>query len=137
MDRDWKGMHDWQWSGVRELFPPKKTPFLKRLRKGGRPRADNRQCLEAILWSARTGLSPRRHPGGFARGRTVSRRLAQWHRSGRLHGLWKRFLEFTGPTEREDWRQRLADACGHSPAFWRLELRAILDINWPSEKRYT
>lgn len=42
-----------------------------------------------------------------------------------------------GPTEREDWRRRAAGACVLKPALWRLELRAILDIEWPAEKRYT
>lgn len=137
MDRDWKGIHDWQWRPVKELIPTKKTPFLKRLRKGGRPRADDRKCFEAILWSARSGIPLHRLPKHFGKRRTAARRLDQWRRSGCLEKLWKRYVEFTCPTEREDWRRRLAAACAHSPAFWRLELRAILDINWPDEKRYT
>src|SRR4051812_31152272 len=128
MDRDWKGIHDWQWNPVRGLLTRKKTPFLKRLRRGGRPRVDDRKCFEAILWSARTGLSWRRLPERFGKSRTAARRLEQWHRSGRLHALWTRYLRFTGLTERADWRRRLTDACAHAPALWRLELRALLDI---------
>ena len=137
MDREWKGLHPWQWSAVRELFPKKKIPYLKKMRKGGRPRTDDRKCLEAILWSARTGLPWRRLPERFGKTRTVTRRLAQWQRTGRLHTVWARYLQFTGTHERENWRLELADACGRSRAFWRLELRAILDIEWPAEKRYT
>jgi len=137
MDQDWKGIHDWQWAPLKDLLPKKKTPFLRRLRKGGRPRADDRRCFEAILWSARSGISLRRLPKRFGKPRTAARRLAQWHRSGRLDRLSKRYLDFTGPTEREDWRLRLDAACGPSPAYWRLELNVILDINWPREKRYT
>ena len=33
------------------------------------------------------------------------------------------------------WRS-LDDACGREPAFWRLELKVILDIEFP-KKRYT
>jgi transposase len=137
VEREWKGIHDWQWTPLRELLPRKTKPFLKRLRKGGRPRTDDRKCFEAILWSARTGVSWERLPEKFGVGRTASRRLDQWHRSGRLHVLWRRFLQFTGPTERTDWRRRLDAACGHDPALWRLELRAILVVEWPDEKRYT
>ena len=137
MDHDWEGIHDWQWLPVKKLLPQKEKPFRRRLRMGGRPRADDRRCFEAILWSARSGISLRRLPKRFGKPRTAARRLAQWHGSGRLDRLWKRYLEFTGPTERDDWRRCLGSVCGHSPALWRLELQAILDIEWPGEKRYT
>jgi transposase len=131
MDREWKGIHEWQWRPVQALLPKKKTPFLKRQRKGGRPRADDRRCFEAVLWSARTGLPWRLLPERFGKPRTASRRLGQWHRSASLDRLWKRYLQFTGPSEREDWRRRLAGACAHAPAFWRLEFQAILVLQWP------
>jgi transposase len=107
------------------------------MRTGGRPRGDDRKCFEAILWSARTGLPWRRLPERFGKTRTVTRRLAQWQRTGRLRAVWARYLRCTGTAELEDWRRDLADACGRSRAFWRLELRAVLDIEWPDEKRYT
>jgi transposase len=136
VNSNWTGIQPRQWAPVRELIPSKPRPFLRRRRTGGRPRADDRKCFEAILWSARTGISPRRLPERFGKPRTAARRLAKWHRDGRLHILWSRYLGCTGLTEREDWRRRLADACAHSPDLWRLELQAILDIEWP-QKRYT
>ncbi|MFI5361976.1 MAG: transposase [Elusimicrobiota bacterium] len=137
MNPDWKGIHDWQWAPLKDLIPPITKPFLRRRRKGGRPSADDRGCFEAILWSARTGISLRQAPERFGKPRTTARRLAQWHRGGRLERLWRRYVQFIGPTEREDWRRRLDATCGHAPALWRLELRAILDVEWPREKRYT
>jgi transposase len=137
IEHDWRGIHNWQWHAVKALLPRQARPFLKRRRKGGRPRADDRKCFEAILWSARTGISLRRLPERFGKPRTAARRLEQWHRNYRLHSLWARFLQCTGPTERADWRRRLNDACGHAPVLWRLELQAILNIEWPDEKRYT
>jgi transposase len=128
MAQDWKGIHDWQWTRVSEILPRKTQPFLKRLRKGGRPRVDDRKCFEAILWSARTGLSCRQMPERF--GRTASRRLVQWHRSGRLERLWTRYLQCTGPTERTDWRRRLDSVCMHSPEYWRLDFQATLNIEY-------
>ncbi|MFI5348688.1 MAG: transposase [Elusimicrobiota bacterium] len=130
MDRDWKGIHGWQWLPVKDLLPPNAKPFRRRLRKGGRPRADDRKCFEAILWSARTGLPWRQLPARFGKPRTSSRRLAQWHRSGRPERLWMRYLQWTGPTERNDWRRRLDTVCGCSPEYRRLEFQVILNLEY-------
>jgi hypothetical protein len=104
MEREWKGIQPWQWKAVRKLFPEKKRPYLKKLRKGGRPRVDDR------------------------------RRLMKWRRCALLEIAWTRYLRETSVIEREEWRRRLEDACGRSPAFWRLRLKALLDLEWPREK---
>jgi transposase len=134
MEREWKGIQPWQWKAVRKLFPEKKRPYLKKLRKGGRPRVDDRRCFDAILWSARTGLPWRSLPARFGRLRTVERRLMKWRRCALLEIAWTRYLRETSVIEREEWRRRLEDACGRSPAFWRLRLKALLDLEWPREK---
>jgi len=108
------------------LFPASRKPFLRRMRKGGRPRADDRKCLEAIFWSARTGRSLRHAPPRFGRWRTSQRRFVQWHRWGILEKAWARYLHFTHLEERQEWRRALAEA----RAFWRISFRLILEIDW-------
>jgi transposase len=137
MEREWRGLQPWQWKAVQNSLPKKKIPFLRRRRKGGRPRADDRKCFEAILWSARTGLPWRLLPEGLGSARTASRRLVEWNRKDQLRGPWRRYLLQTSQLERDSWRRNLAVACARKPVFWRLELLVILDLEWPEEKRYT
>jgi transposase len=134
IDREWKGIQPWQWRRMCWLFPDKPKPFLRKRRKGGRPRSDDRKCLEAIFWSARTGFSLRRVPARFGRPRTAERRFALWYPSSVLERAWKCYLQQTGGVEREEWRRDLVVACKRSTAFWRLELQSILEMEWPREK---
>src|SRR3954464_13814520 len=46
--------------------------------KGGRPRADDRECLEGILWLLRTGARWRAIPVDLPSGSTCWRRLLEW-----------------------------------------------------------
>ena len=134
ISREWKGIPPWQWREMLWLFPGKPKPFLRKRRKGGRPRSDDRVSLEAIFWSARTGFSLRRVPPRFGRPRTAERRFELWYKSSVLERAWKCYFRQTGVVEREEWRRDLAVACGRSPAFWRLELQSMLETEWPREK---
>jgi transposase len=111
------------------LFPRKKKPFLRRMRKGGRPRVDDRECLNAIFWSVRTGMSLRHLPPRFGHPRTAQRRLAQWRRWGILEKAWSRYLRQTGITERQEWRRALAGA----KAYLRIEFQLVLEQEWPDD----
>jgi transposase len=46
--------------------------------KGGRPRADDRACLEGILWLLRTGARWQDIPVDLPSGSTCWRRLQEW-----------------------------------------------------------
>jgi transposase len=104
------------------------------LRAGGRPRVNDRKCLEAIFWSVRTGRSLRHAPPRFGRCRTSQRRFVQWSRWGILEKAWARYLHFTGLEERQEWRRALAGGRG----FWQITFRLTLEIEWkhdpPPEK---
>lgn len=134
--REWKGIPPWQARELRDLFPDKKKPFLRGLRKGGRPRVDDLLCLEAIFWALRNGYPLRRIPERYGSPRTVARRLWQWRRNSLLEFAWKRYLWNTGVVEREEWRADLDEACRRNSEFWRLELREVLELDWqrPREK---
>ena len=46
----WRGLTTQHWEAIRvHLPPPKASP------RGGRPRIDDRRCLEGILWILWTG----------------------------------------------------------------------------------
>src|SRR5438270_13440281 len=46
--------------------------------KGGRPRADDRECLEGLLWLLRTGARWQDVPVDLPSGSTCWRRLREW-----------------------------------------------------------
>jgi transposase len=62
-------------------------------REGGRPRADDRECLEAILWALVTGRAGRgwkKLPLRYPSPATCARRLAEWRGAGIwLEALWR------------------------------------------------
>jgi transposase len=72
-------LSDEQWSLISDLFAaPKPNP------RGGRPRADARQCLEGILWVLRSGARWKDLPPSFPSYATCWRRFAEWS----LSGVW-------------------------------------------------
>src|SRR5262249_38707792 len=83
---------DAQWARIAALLPPPA--------RTGRPRADNRGVLEAILYKERTGCAWSALPAALGDGATAHRRLRQWQAAG----LWERITVVTqtsspAPTE--------------------------------------
>jgi transposase len=64
---------DEQWAHIAPLFP-QHPPSPK----GGRPRADDRDCLEGILWLIRNGARWQDIPVDLPSGSTCWRRLQEW-----------------------------------------------------------
>src|SRR5262245_58712771 len=64
---------DEQWQRIAPHLP-KHRPSPK----GGRPCANDRECLEGILWLLRTGARWRDIPVDLPSGSTCSRRLRDW-----------------------------------------------------------
>jgi transposase len=106
---EWNGVEPWQWRRIAlELPRPKKKPFLKRLRKGGRPRADDRKALSAILWRIRCGGTWKRLPEKFGTAATARRRLSKWMEFGRLQRLFRAYLRQLGRHDLLMWRDAVA-----------------------------
>ena len=59
---------------------------------GGRPPADDRQCMEAIYYLTRTGIQWCALPRCFGPKSTVHGRFQQWVQARVFHKLWKRGL---------------------------------------------
>ena len=83
---------DEQWTRLEPLLPPPAS-------NPGRPRHDDRQIIDGILWRDRTGAPWRVLPQAFGPWQTVYARFRLWQRAG----AWERVLPQL---------QRMADAQG-------------------------
>ena len=78
-------LKDPQWEIVAPMLSSGRSgPGLK-----GRPRRDNRQVLEGILWILRTGARWKDLPAEFPPYQTCHRRFGEWTRDGTLVRILK------------------------------------------------
>jgi len=78
--------------------------------KGGRPRADDRECLEGILWLLRTGARWRDIPVDLPSGSTCWRRLRDWADAGVLEDIQAALVQQLEELGKLDLRELFADA---------------------------
>lgn len=78
--------------------------------KGGRPREDDRECLEGILWLLRTGAGWQQIPLDLPSGSTCWRRLQEWAGEGVLPELHAILIEELHELGKLDLEELLADA---------------------------
>ena len=78
--------------------------------KGGRPRVPDRECLEGILWLARTGARWQDIPVDLPSGSTCWRRLREWAGEGVLEQIHALLIEQLDDLGRLDFDELLADA---------------------------
>ena len=78
--------------------------------KGGRPRADDRECLEGILWLLRTGSRWQDIPVDLPSGSTCWRRLQEWAGEGILAEVHAILIEELDAFGELDFDELLADA---------------------------
>ena len=81
-------LNDRLWERVRPLLP--RYPPSPR---GGRPRADDRACFEAVVFMLRNGLRWRDLPDHFPSPATVWRRHAAWTAAGVWECAWRVVLD--------------------------------------------
>jgi len=67
---------DKEWERLRKYFPDRQEGEL------GRPRNDDRQILNGLLWIVRTGAPWRDLPERYGSWNTVYSRFAQWQENG-------------------------------------------------------
>lgn len=72
---------DEEWGRLAGYFEP------ARGKKMGRPRNDDRQMLNGILWIARSGASWRDLPERYGAWSSVYRRFKEWQESGLFHRI--------------------------------------------------
>ena len=69
-------LQDREWEQLKKYFPERQPGQL------GRPRNDDRQTLNGILWIVRTGAPWRDLPERYGSWNTVYGRFAEWQNSG-------------------------------------------------------
>jgi transposase len=96
---------DEQWERIAPFFP-EHPPSPK----GGRPRADDRECLEGILWLVRTGCRWQDIPVDLPSGSTCWRRLQEWAGDDVLAEIHAILIEELDGLSALDFEELLADA---------------------------
>ena len=95
---------DAQCARIAKLLPkPKAKP------KGGRPRANDRDVMEGILWVLRSGARWRDMPERYPAYATCWRRLGEWERADLWLSLWRAFLKALDEAQQLDWSEAFMD----------------------------
>jgi transposase len=94
-------LSDAQWAVIQpQLPPPART---------GRPRADDRRTLDAILYVLRTGCRWQELPAAYGAPVTAWRRLRTWQEQGVWQRIWQTLLASLDAQHRLDWSTAFLD----------------------------
>jgi transposase len=96
---------DAQWGRIAPLLPVHPPSP-----KGGRPRADDRECLEGLLWLLRSGARWQDIPVDLPSGSTCWRRLQEWSSEDVLEQIQAVLIEELHELGRIDFSELLVDA---------------------------
>jgi transposase len=99
----WRAVTDQQWELIKAQLPRR-----KRRTQGGRPPANDRQCVEGVLWILWTGApwSERERYGAKS---TIHRRLTAWAESDVLLNMWRAFLDQLEDRQKVRWDECFID----------------------------
>jgi transposase len=92
------------WAEIEPLLPPEKPKP-----KGGRPRMDNRQAMDAIFYLLRTGCQWKALPRSLGASSTVHDRFQEWQKAGVFHRMWEAGLERYDELKGLDWEWQSMD----------------------------
>ncbi len=95
-------LKDAQWEVIRPLVPPQG--------RMGRPRADDRQVLNGILWVLKTGARWQDMPRRYGHPTTCWRRLKGWQEKGVWDHLLGSLLASLDAQGRLEWERASLDA---------------------------
>jgi len=100
-----RDLTDALWERVRHLIPP--PPARP---KGGRPRRDDRQCFEGIVYQLRNAIRWKDMPSQYGSGTTCWRRHMEWTADGIWERVWVLVLEELDRAGGLDTSELFADA---------------------------
>jgi putative transposase len=92
------------WDRMGRLLPPPKPK-----KKSGRPRMDDRQAMNAILYVLRTGCQWKMLPRSLGAPSTVHDRFQKWRDAGVFQRLWKQGLTEYDAKKGLNWRWQAID----------------------------
>jgi len=128
---------DQQWGKVKNLLPQ-----AKKKNRRGRPAADNRACVEGILWVLKTGARWRDLPAQYPSPATCWRRLRQWEERGVWLEAWRALLGTLDQRGLLRWEECFMDATffpakkGAPQSVKRSAARARNAWYWPMARVY-
>lgn len=96
---------DAQWERVAPLLPKYSSSP-----RGGRPRANDRECLEGLLWKLRNGACWQAIPVDMPSGSTCWRRCREWAGEGVLEEIQAVLIEELAELGKIDFEELQADA---------------------------
>jgi len=95
---------DAMWERVQPLLPPEPPKP-----KGGRPRNDDRQMMDAIFFVLRTGIQWKALPRSIAAGSSVHDRFQEWQRAGVFRKMWEAGLLTYDKLKHIEWKWQAMD----------------------------
>ena len=96
-----KRLSDEQWQVIEPLLPLPKPM--------GRPRANDRQTLDAILFVLRSGSRWEDLPRELGSATTAWRRLKTWEEAGVWENIWRAVLDSLEAQDKLEWAQAFLD----------------------------
>jgi len=93
---------------LRERDPPSRI---------GRPRADQRKCLDGVIYRARTGCQWNQLPDKFGSDSTVHRTLRRWEEKGVFDQVWALLLYHCEDLKDVHWEWQAADGMLNKARF--------------------
>lgn len=93
---------------LKELDPPSAT---------GRPRVDQRRCLDGMIYRARTGCQWNKLPERFGSDSTVHRTVYRWDSRGVFDRLWALLIYHCEDLQAVHWEWQCADGCMNKARF--------------------
>ena len=117
-------LKDEQWEEIVGLLPKAK--------KRGRPRAEDRQTLNGIIYVLKTGCAWQDMPTRYGSYVTCWRRFKQWSEDGTWERIWRRLLKRLDEQGKIEWRTALLDGSfvaakkGAKAWAWATKARAQL-----------
>jgi transposase len=100
----WRGLTTQPWDAIRVHLPQPKVAG-----RAGRPRVEDRRCLEGILWILWTGSQWSELPRRYGSSSTCWRRLKHWEETGILLRLWRACLAQLNDQQKLRWDECVAD----------------------------
>ena len=101
--RPWE-VSDEMWEKVKPLIPAAPSHA-----KGGRPRMDDRQAFEAMVYVLRTGIQWNALPRELGASSTVHDRFQDWEARGLFKALWQAGLQAYDEFEGIEWEWQSVD----------------------------